>query len=232
MLWNFLEASHLASFFFPFLSLREKFLKILLSSSLNPSLKRSRANTAKSRRPQVSWGQQCFVWCEIITKLDNINTIMLWSLPVILVNFSFFSLHCGIFSSHHNRLVFFLFFHEGGIFFKILICLSLSPTWLTKSRAKAAKSRQPQVSRGHTMTYLMWGNLKNNSYLHNYALIVSSDLYQISVFFSLDEKIIWKLYSACLEQEVRRKATSRACLRQNENIELPWEDSCININGQ
>ena len=61
VLWNFLEPSHLASFFFPFLSLREKFLKILLSSSLNPSLKRSRANTAKSRRPQVSWGQQCFV---------------------------------------------------------------------------------------------------------------------------------------------------------------------------
>ena len=92
------------------------------------SLKRSRANTAKSRQPQVSWGQQCFVWCEVITKLDNINTIMLWSLPVILVNFSFFSLHRGIFSSHHIRLVFFLFFHEGGIFFKILICLSLSPT--------------------------------------------------------------------------------------------------------
>ena len=128
VLWNFLEPSHLASFIFPFLSLREKFLKILLSSSLNPSLKRSRANTAKSRQPQVSRGQQCFVWCEVITKLDNINTIMLWSLPVILVNFSFFSLHCGIFSSHHIRLVFFLFFHEGGIFFKILICLSLSPT--------------------------------------------------------------------------------------------------------
>ena len=52
VLWNFLEPSHF--------SLREKFLKILLSS-LNPSLKRSRANTAKSRRPQVSWGQQCSV---------------------------------------------------------------------------------------------------------------------------------------------------------------------------
>ena len=120
VLWNFLEPSHF--------SLREKFLKILLSSSLNPSLKRSRANTAKSRQPQVSWGQQCFVWCEVITKLDNINTIMLWSLPVILVNFSFFSPYCGIFLSHHIRLVFFLFFHEGGIFFKILICLSMSPT--------------------------------------------------------------------------------------------------------
>ena len=108
VLWNFLEPSHLASFIFSFLSLREKFLKILLSSSLNPSLKRSRANTAKSRQPQVSWGQQCFVWFEVITKY-YINTIMLWSLPVILVNFSFFALHCGIFSSHHIRLVFFPF---------------------------------------------------------------------------------------------------------------------------
>ena len=58
---------------------------------------------------KVSWGQQCFVWCEIITKLDNINTIMLWSLPVILVNFSFFSPYCGIFLSHHIRPIFFPF---------------------------------------------------------------------------------------------------------------------------
>ena len=140
MLWNFLEPSHLASFFFPFLSLREKFLKILLSSSLNPSLKRSRANTAKSRRPQVSWGQQCFVWCEIITKLDNINTIMLWSLPVILVNFSFFSLHRGIFSSHHIRLVFFLFLHEGWIFFRFwFVCHWVRLNW-PKAELKLLKA--------------------------------------------------------------------------------------------
>ena len=83
---------------------------------------------------------------------------------------------CGIFSSHHIQLGFFPFLSLREKYFKILLCLSLIPS-LKRSRANAAKSRQPQVS------YLMRGNPKNNSYLHNYALIVSDDFYQISVFY-------------------------------------------------
>ena len=88
---------------------------------------------------------------------------------------------CGIFSSHHIQLGFFPFLSLREKYFKILLCLSLIPS-LKRSRANTAKSRQPQVSWGHAMSYLMRGNHKNNSYLHNYALIVSGDFYQISVF--------------------------------------------------
>ena len=88
---------------------------------------------------------------------------------------------CGIFSSHHIQLGFFPFLSLREKYFKILLCLSLIPS-LKRSRANTAKSRQPQVSWGHAMSYLMRGNPKNNSYLHNYALIVSGDFYQISVF--------------------------------------------------
>ena len=83
---------------------------------------------------------------------------------------------CGIFSSHHIQLGFFPFLSLREKYFTILLCLSLIPS-LKRSRANAAKSRQPQVS------YLMRSNPKNNSYLHNYALIVSDDFYQISVFY-------------------------------------------------
>ena len=88
---------------------------------------------------------------------------------------------CGIFSSHHIQLGFFPFLSLREKYFKILLCLSLIPS-LKRSRANTAKSRQPQVSWGHAMSYLMRGNPKNKSYLHNYALIVSGDFYQISVF--------------------------------------------------
>ena len=88
---------------------------------------------------------------------------------------------CGIFSSHHIQLGFFPFLSLREKYFKILLCLSLIPS-LKRSRANTAKSRQPQVSWGHAMSYLMRGNPKNKSYLHNYALIISGDFYQISVF--------------------------------------------------
>ena len=139
MLWNFLEPSHVASFFFPFLSLGEKYFKILLCLSLILHWKEAELILLKAANHKFLGVTQCLIWCEVIPKTIVIFTIMLSSFRWFLSNFS---------------------------------------------------------------------------------------------FFSLDENIIWKLYSACLEQEVWRKATSRACLRQNENIELPWEDSCININGQ
>ena len=81
----------------------------------------------------------------------------------------------------HSARFFYFSFPEGEIFQDSALLVT-DPS-LKRSRANAAKSRQPQVSWGHAMSYLMRGNHKNNSYLHNYALIVSSDFYQISVFY-------------------------------------------------
>ena len=90
---------------------------------------------------------------------------------------------CGIFSSHHIQLGFFPFLSLREKYFKILLCLSLIPS-LKRSRANTAKSRQPQVSWGHAMSYLMRGNPKNNSYLHNYALIVPVIFIKFQFFLS------------------------------------------------
>ena len=80
----------------------------------------------------------------------------------------------------HSAKFFSFFFPEGEIFQDS--ALFVTDPSLKRSRVNTAKSRQTQVSWGHAMSYLMRGNPKNNSYLHNYALIVSGDFYQISVF--------------------------------------------------
>ena len=101
---EFSGAIHSARFF-SFLSLREKYFKILLCLSLILHWKEAELMLLKAANHKFHGVTQCLIWCEVITKTIVIFTIMLSSFPVIFIKFQFF-----ISRRKHNLKVLFCLF--------------------------------------------------------------------------------------------------------------------------